>query len=136
MGQLAHGVELAGNTFASGNAGLSTASENFFDCVESSVIDAFSEGEVKGVGGGNMVEREHLKGFEDGKRNAAERMDRGGIEGRCDGASPLQSEGGGDLLFGGKAKFFRLAPRSLPNSSRACSPRPPHKNRITRHRRR
>ena len=106
MGQLAHGVELAGNTFASGNAGLSTASKNFFDGVESSVIDAFSESEVERVGRRNMVEREHLKGFEDGKRNAAERMDRGGIEGRCDGASPLQSEGGGDLLFGGKAKFF------------------------------
>src|ERR1017187_7748345 len=30
----------------------------------------------------------------------------GGIEGRSDGASPLQREGGGDFLFGGKAEFF------------------------------
>ncbi len=30
-GQLAHGVELAGDTFASGNAGLGAAIENFFD---------------------------------------------------------------------------------------------------------
>jgi hypothetical protein len=106
VGQLAHRVELAGNAFASGNARLGAASENFFDGVESSVIDALSESEVEGVRGSNMVEREHLKGFEDGKRNASDRMDSGGIEGRCDGASPLQSEGGGDLLFGGKAKFF------------------------------
>ena len=97
---------MTGDTFASCNAGLGTASENFFDGVESAVIDAFSEGEVEGVGGGNVVEREHLKGFEDGKRNVAERMDSGGIEGSCDGASPLQSEGGGDFLFGGKAKFL------------------------------
>ena len=68
---MAHRVELAGDAFASGNAGLGTASENFFDGVEGSVIDAFSEGEVEGVGRGNMAEREHLKGFEDGKRNAA-----------------------------------------------------------------
>ena len=79
-GQLAHGVELTGDTFASGNAGLSAASENFFDGVESAVIDAFSEGEVEGVGGRNVVEGQHLKGFEDGKRNVAQRMDGGGIE--------------------------------------------------------
>src|ERR1017187_4233561 len=30
----------------------------------------------------------------------------GGIEGRSDGASPLQREGGGDFPFGGKAEFF------------------------------
>ena len=77
---MAHGVELTGDTFASGNAGLSAASENFFDGVESAVIDAFSEGEVESVGGGDTVEREHLKGFEDGKRNVAQRMDGGGIE--------------------------------------------------------
>ena len=33
-------------------------------------------------------------------------MDGGGVEGSCDGASPLQSESGSDFLFGGKAKFF------------------------------
>jgi hypothetical protein len=97
---------LAGDTFASGNAGLGATSENFFDGVESAVIDAFSEGEAEGVGGRNLVEGQHLKGFEDGKRNAARRMDGGGVEGSCDGASPLQSEGGGDFLFGGKARLF------------------------------
>ncbi len=104
--QLAHGVELAGDAFASGNAGLGTAIENFFDGVESGVVDAFPEGEVEGVGRGNVVEGQHLKGFEDGKRNAARRLDGGGIEGSCDGASPLQRERGGDFLFGGKAKFL------------------------------
>ena len=79
-GQLAHGVELTGNTFASGNTGLSPASENFFDGVESAMIDAFSEGEVEGIGGSNVVEGQHLKGFENGKRNVAQRMDGGGIE--------------------------------------------------------
>jgi hypothetical protein len=77
---LAHSVELTGNTFAPGNAGLGAASENFFDGVESTVIDAFSEGEVEGVGGRNVVEGQHLKGFEDRKRNVAQRMDGGGIE--------------------------------------------------------
>ena len=105
-GQLAHGVELTGNALASGDAGLGAASENFFDGVESAVIDALSEGKIERVGGRNVVEGQHLKGFEDGKRNVAERMDGEGIEGSCDGASPLQSEGGGDFLFGGKAKFF------------------------------
>ena len=105
-GQLAHGLELTGDAFASGNAGLSAASENFFDGVESGVVDAFSEREVEGVGGGSIVEGQHLKGFEDGKRNVAQRLDGRGIDGGCDGASPLQSEGGGDFLFGGKAKFF------------------------------
>ena len=79
-GQLAHGIELASDTFASSNAGLGAAIENFFDGVESGVIDAFSEGEVEGVGGGHVVERQHLKGFENGKRNAAGRMNGGGIE--------------------------------------------------------
>src|SRR5258708_2028935 len=88
-GQLAHKVDLAGDAFASGNAGLGPASQNFFDGVESSVIDAFSKGEVERVGGGNMVEREHLKGLEDGKRNVAERIDSGGVEGSCDRATPL-----------------------------------------------
>src|ERR1019366_3585010 len=55
-GQLAHGVELAGDTFASGNTGLGAAIENFFDGVESGVVDAFSEGKVEGVGGGSVVE--------------------------------------------------------------------------------
>ena len=63
---MAHGIELAGDTFALGNAGLGAASENFFDGVESTVIDAFSEGKVESVGGGNVVEGQHLKGFEDG----------------------------------------------------------------------
>jgi hypothetical protein len=78
--ELAHGVKLTCDTFASGNAGLGAASQNFFDSVESAVIDAFSEGHVESVGGGNAVEREHLKGFEDGKRNVAQRMDGGRIE--------------------------------------------------------
>ena len=71
---------MTGNAFASGNAGLGAANENFFDGVESAVIDPFSEGEVERVGGGNVVEGQHLKGFEDGKRNVAQRMDGGGIE--------------------------------------------------------
>ena len=104
--QLAHELELAGDTFASGNAGLSAASENFFDGVESGVVDAFSESEVEGVGGDRVVEGQHLKGFEDGERNVGQRLDGGGIEGSCDRASPLQSEGVGDFLLAGKAKFF------------------------------
>jgi len=79
-GQLAHGVELAGDTFASGNTGLGAAIENFFDGVESGVVDAFSEGKVEGVGGGSVVEGHHLKSFEDGKWNAPLRLDGGGIE--------------------------------------------------------
>src|SRR5438874_2846131 len=55
-GQLAHSVELTGNTFAPGYTGLGAASENFFDSVESSVIDALSEGEIEGVGGSDVVE--------------------------------------------------------------------------------
>src|SRR5208282_1644524 len=104
-GQLAHGFEVAGDTLATSHAGLGTASENLFDGVESGMVDAFSEGEVEGVGRGNVVERQHLKGFEDGKRNPAGRLDRGGIEGRSDRASPLQREGLGDFLFSGKAEF-------------------------------
>ena len=77
---MAHGVELAGDAFASGNAWLGPASENFFDGVEGAVIDALSKGEVESVGGGNVVEGQHLKGFEDGKRNVAQRMDGGRIE--------------------------------------------------------
>ena len=77
---MAHSVELTGNTFAPGYTGLGAASENFFDSVESSVIDALSEGEIEGVGGSDVVEGQHLKGFEDGKRNVAQRMDGGGIE--------------------------------------------------------
>ena len=87
--QLAHGFEFAGDAFSSGNAGLRAAIENSFDGVERGVVDAFSEGEVESVGCGNVVERQHLKGFEDGKRNAARRLDGGGIEGRSDGTSPL-----------------------------------------------
>ena len=34
------------------------------------------------------------------------RMNGGGIEGGGDGASPLQTESGGDFLFRGKAKLF------------------------------
>ena len=75
-----HGVELGGDAFATGNAGLGAASENFFDGVESAVIDAFSEGEVESVGSGNVVEGQHLKGFEDGKRNVAQRLDGVGVE--------------------------------------------------------
>ena len=70
--QLAHELELAGDTFASGNAGLSAASENFFDGIEGGVVDPFSEGEVEGVGGDRVVEGQHLKGFEDGKRNVGQ----------------------------------------------------------------
>ena len=77
---MAHSVELTGNTFAPGYTGLGAAIENFFDSVESSVIDALSEGEIEGVGGSDVVEGQHLKGFEDGKRNVAQRMDGGGIE--------------------------------------------------------
>ena len=73
-GQLAHGVELAGDTFASGNTGLGAAVENFFDGVESGVVDAFSKGKVEGVGVGSVVEGHHLKSFEDGKWNAARRL--------------------------------------------------------------
>ena len=105
-GELAHGFELAGNAFASGDAGLRAAIENFFDGVKSGVVDAFSESEVESVGGSNVVEGQHLKGFENGKRNAARRLDGGRIEGRGDGASPLQRERGRDFLFGGKAEFF------------------------------
>jgi len=104
--QLAHGFEVAGDTLATRDAGLGTASEDFFDGVESGMVDAFSEGQVEGVGRGNVIERQHLKGFEDGKRNPAGGLDRGGIEGRSDGASPLQREGVGDFLFSGKAEFF------------------------------
>ena len=75
-----HGVELAGDAFAAGNAGLGAASENFFHGVKSAMINAFSEGDVERVGGGNVVEGQHLKGFEDGKRNVAQRLDGGGIE--------------------------------------------------------
>ena len=78
--QLAHGLELAGNTFASGNTGLGAAIEDFFDSVESGVVDTFSEGEVERAGGSGIVKGEHLKGFEDGKGNAPRRMDGGGIE--------------------------------------------------------
>ena len=77
---MSHGVELAGNASASGNTGLSPASKNFFDGVESSVIDALSEGEIEGVGGSDVVEGQHLKSFEDGKRNVAQGMDGGWIE--------------------------------------------------------
>jgi len=105
-GKLAHGVEFSGDTSAPGNAGLRAAIENFFDGAKSRVVDAFSEGEVEGVGRGNVVERQHLKGFEDGKRNAARRVDGGKVERGGNGTSPLQSEGGSDFLFGGKAKFL------------------------------
>jgi len=105
-GQLAHGIELAGDTLASGDARLGTASENLFDGEESRVVDAFSEGEIEGVGRGYIVEGQHLKGFEDGKRDAAGRLDGGEIDGRRDRTSPLQSQGVGDFLFGGKAEFF------------------------------
>src|ERR1035437_4889315 len=60
-GQLAHGVELAGDAFASGNAGLGAAIEDLFDGVESGVVDAFSESEIEGVGRRYVVERKHLK---------------------------------------------------------------------------
>jgi len=105
-GELAHGVEFTSDTSAPGNAGLRAAIENFFDGVKSGVVDTFSESEVEGVGRSNVVERQHLKGFEDGKRNAARRMDGGRVEGGGDRTSPLQGEGGSNFLFGGKAKFF------------------------------
>ena len=104
--ELPHEVELAGNAFAPGNAGLGAAIENFFDGVESGVVDALPESEVEGVGRGRIVEGQHLEGFEDRKRNAARRLDGGGIEGSCDGTSPLQRERRGDFLFGGKAEFL------------------------------
>ena len=80
LGELAHGVELTGDTFACGDAGLGAAIENFFDGVESGVVNAFSESEIEDVGRRNVVEGQHLKSFQDGKRDAARRRDPGGIE--------------------------------------------------------
>lgn len=91
MGCLTHDVELAGNPFASRYAGLSAAIENFFDRVQSRVVDAFSKSRIERIGRCDVVERQHLKRFEDGKRDAAERLQGGEIERRGDGTSPLQS---------------------------------------------
>ena len=104
--RLAHGFELAGNALTSGNAGLGAALENSFDGVERGVVDPFAEGQVESVGRGHIVERKHLKGFENGKRNTSRRLNGGEIERRGDWASPLQSQSGGDFLFAGETEFF------------------------------
>ena len=104
--ELAHQFELTCDALASGNAGLSPAIENFFDGVEGGMVDAFPEREIKSVGRRRIVQRQHLKGFHDGKRNVARRLDAGGIKGRGDGTSPLQREGGGNFLFRGKPEFL------------------------------
>src|SRR5258705_6127743 len=70
------------------------------------MIDALTECDVQRVRRGHEVQRNHLKGIHDRERNPAERRAGRGIQRRHDRASPLQSEGGGDLLLGGKAKFL------------------------------
>ncbi|MGA2216342.1 MAG: hypothetical protein ABSH31_23930 [Bryobacteraceae bacterium] len=101
---------MASDTFLSGNAGLSAAIENFFDRIESGVVDALSEGDGQSVGRLNVVDGYHLKSFEDGKRNAAGQLDGRGIERRSYRASPLQSQRGRNLLFRGETEFFNPFP--------------------------
>ena|ERR1700689_3570673 len=79
-GELAHGLELAGDDFVSGNAGLGAAIENSFDGIKSAVVDALSERDVERVGRGSIVDGQHAEGFEDRERNAALELDGGGIE--------------------------------------------------------
>jgi hypothetical protein len=82
------------------------ATEDFFDGVESSVINALSKSDEKGIRGGSVAQGEHLEKFQDRKRDIAERLDGGGIDRSSDWASPLHGEGGGDFLLGGEAQFF------------------------------
>jgi hypothetical protein len=78
--ELAHGLKLAGDDFASGNAGLGAAIENFFYGIKSAVIDALSEGDIERLGRGRIVDGQHAEGFEYRERYAALELDGGGIE--------------------------------------------------------
>lgn len=101
----AHGFELPRNPSRRRNARLRTAVENLSDRIEGRVIHTGSESQIKRVGHGGVVEREHLKRFENRQWNSAGRIHRRGIERKCDGASPLQGERGRDFLFGRKAQL-------------------------------
>ena len=99
-------LDLTRNTFASGDAGLGTASENLFDGIERGVIDPFSESEIEDVAGRSVAEGQHLKGFKNRERNISRRVDGGGINGSGDGQTPIAGLRGGDVLLGGEAKFL------------------------------